>query len=118
MFGLGLTPVAQSHLKSARMLVDAVNLFDMIPDNSLLSSRSEDEAYCLAKSGNQYAVYFTGEGDRSVTINLAAGEYDLKWLDIANSAWGKASSLAGGTKTIEAPAGQSVALIVPKGQSR
>jgi hypothetical protein len=61
----------------------------MTPQNGLLSQRSENEAYCLAESGRQFAVFFTGEGDRSVRLDVSSvkDEVSLCWLNIAQARW-------------------------------
>jgi hypothetical protein len=51
-----------------REFVAAVHLFAMEPNNNLLLDRTDNEAYCLAEPGRQYAVFFTGDGDQSVLI--------------------------------------------------
>jgi hypothetical protein len=96
--GIGLTPFGQRQLRSMRMLLDAMWIFTMEPCNDLLSHREEDEAYAIAEPGKQYAVYFTGYGDRSVQIDLAAASGHLveRWLDIGNSLWGEESVINGG----------------------
>jgi hypothetical protein len=87
--GFGLTPEAQSHIRSLRMLVDAMHVFSMEPRNDLLSQRSSNEAYCLAEPGRQYAVFFTGDGDGRVRIDFAAlqSRLELRWLNVAESRW-------------------------------
>ena len=87
--GFGLTPEAQSHIRSLRMLVDAIHVFSMEPRNDLLSQRSSNEAYCLAEPGRQYAVFFTGDGDGHVRIDFAAlqSRLELRWLNIAENRW-------------------------------
>lgn len=75
--------------------VTAVDLFSMEPRNDLLSDREDNEAYCLAETGQQYAVFFTGDGDGSVRIELAAVQQslELRWLDVATSRWTQRSTL-------------------------
>jgi len=87
--GLGLTPEGQRHLRSMREFVDAAHIFRMNPRNDLLSHRVIDEAYCLADPGQQYAVFFTGDDDRRVRIQLTASGrlFELRWLNIATSCW-------------------------------
>lgn len=99
--GLGLSPIAQTHVKSLRMFVNAVDLFSMEPHNDLLSNRDDDEAYCIAQPGKQYGVYFTGTaGDRSVDLDLTATPrlqpLTVRWLDIKNRAWLDATTISGG----------------------
>jgi hypothetical protein len=97
------------------MLLDAMWIFTMEPHNDLLLSREENEAYALAEPGRQYAVYFTGVGDRRVQIDLSVAKdaMALRWLDIANNSWREEELVNGGAiSTLEAPGmGQWVVLI-------
>jgi pimeloyl-ACP methyl ester carboxylesterase len=63
---LGLSEDAQIHIKSLRLLTDAMNVFVCEPRNDLLGDRSPNEAYCLAEPGRQYAVYFPDGGQRGI----------------------------------------------------
>ena len=95
-YGAGLNALAQMHLRSARMFLEAFDVFAAEPDNSLLSDRAENEAYCAADPGRQYAVYFPDGG--SVTLDLSAGEgrFRARWLDIEASRWAEKTTLQGG----------------------
>jgi hypothetical protein len=84
-FGIGLTELAQVHIKSLRMFTDAMDFFRHKPANHLLSNRDENEAYCLAKEGEEYAIYFPGKGE--VGLNVPAGKYEVRWLKISTSQW-------------------------------
>ena len=84
-YGLGLNHVARHHIQSMRMLTDELDVLNSEPANPLLTNREENEAYCLANKGVEYAVYFTGRG--SVELNVPAGDYELKWLQIRTSQW-------------------------------
>ncbi|MBL7038298.1 MAG: hypothetical protein ISR77_06680 [Pirellulaceae bacterium] len=106
--GFGLAPQGQRHLRSMREFVDAVHVFRMNPHNDLLSERVTNEAYCLAEPGRQYAVFFTGDGDRSVQIELAPSErsFELRWLDIATTCWGQRTTVSSnGDNTLKASSG-------------
>jgi len=87
--GFGLSPEGQRHLSSMREFINVVDLFTMKPYNDLLSQRVTNEAYCLAEPGRQYAVFFTGDADRCVRIELAAPMHSLqlRWLNVATSQW-------------------------------
>ena len=112
--GLGLSLLAQVHLQSMRMMLDQATVYDMAPRNDLLSDREKNEAYTLAAEGDQYAVYFTGDGNRSVTLAVETGEYMLRWLDILDSTWLPMDTFAiEGSITLNAPDdGQWVSLLV------
>jgi hypothetical protein len=79
-----------------RKFVNAVHIFRMNPRNDLLSYRATNEAYCLAEPGQQYAVFFTGEGDGRVEIklNTLGCSFKLRWLEIATRRWGKRTTVS------------------------
>ena len=115
--GIGLTPFGQTQLRSMRMLLDAMWIFTMEPRNDLLSAREENEAYALAEPGRQYAVYFTGYGDRSVGLDLSAvrGVLALRWLDVGASAWRAAAKVrGGGTRQLSPPGEGEWAVLVTR----
>ena len=92
--GFGLTPEGQHYITGMNMFLDSVRIFSMVPDNSLLSHRQSNEAYCLAEAGIQYAVFFTGEGDRTVTLHTGStGPGSVCWLDLAGNGWTQSSSI-------------------------
>ncbi len=95
-WGLGLSPRAQAVIRSTRMLDDAMGLFVSEPRNDLLSERSPNEAYCLAETGKQYAVYFPNGGQVKLDLSAAEGALQLRWLDIDRSAWQEPRTIDGG----------------------
>jgi Pectate lyase superfamily protein len=113
--GFGLSPEGQRHLKSMSKFLGAICIFSMNPSNNLLSEREENEAYCLAEPGKQYAVFFTGDGDHCVRIDLTSSEssFELRWLDVATSCWGKKATISSSRNyMLRAPgAGQWVAVL-------
>ena len=89
-----------------RKFVEAVHIFSMNPRNDLLSQRVTNEAYCLAESGRQYAVFFTGDGDGRVRVELTPTKrpLQLRWLDISTSLWEQKTTISGsGACTLQAP---------------
>ena len=94
-YGLGNSDLALRNIKSLRMLTDEMDFFNHKPATHLLKNRDENEAYCLAIEGEEYAVYFTGGGE--VLLDAEPGEYELRWLQISTGQWG-------GTQTMELPA--------------
>jgi hypothetical protein len=116
--GLGLNSAAQANIRSARMLSEAINVFAVEPRNDLLSNRETNEAYLLAESGRQYAIYFPKDvGNSQVTLDMsgAAGQWKLKWLNIMESRWGSEQTLQGGKQVqIKKPdANHWAAVILP-----
>ena len=106
--GVGLSKIAQAHLKSMRMITDEMDVFRCEPNNELLSNREDNEAYTFAHPGKEYAVYFPKGG--SVDLNLSVGKRSdaetvkIRWLNILKSAW---------TTEQEIPFSDSITLSTP-----
>jgi hypothetical protein len=114
-FGIGLSELAQTHLRSLRMVTDAMTLFSTEPRNDLLSDRAENEAYCLAEPGVQYALYFPDGGAVTLDLSAARGSLQVRWLDIHRSAWQEPETVTGGgAREMKSPGkGPWVAVITP-----
>ena len=104
---------ARVHIKSLRMLTDAMNVFACEPRNDLLSDRQPNEAYCLAEPGRQYAVYFPDGGAVTLDVSAAQGPLEVRWLDISRSAWQKPQTTqGGGTLELQTPGKGQWAVLV------
>lgn len=95
--GVGLSEIAQAHIKSMRTITDEMDVFTCKPQNDLLSNRGENEAYTFANPGREYAIYFPKGG--SVHLNLSAGKntdaktVTIRWLNIRKSEWKKETEI-------------------------
>lgn len=98
--GLGLSPIAQAHIRSLRMFTDALYIFDCEPHNDLLSNRSWNEAYCTARPGVKYGVFFPDGGDVLLDVSAAAHPLTLRWLDIRAGCWSDEARLQVGNGLI------------------
>lgn len=87
--GIGLSDTAQVVIKSIREVTDQMNgFFAATPNLTLLSDRSENEAYCRALVGQSYLIYFGEVGE--VTLDLSALEgqkIHVRELDMFSNAW-------------------------------
>ena len=102
--GIGLSPLAQTQIRSLRMFTNEMNVFSAEPANALLSERAENEAYAFAEPGKQYAVYFPDHGSVQLDLSAATGQLSVRWLDIMNSKWQDATLIeGGGTKILSPP---------------
>ncbi len=114
-YGMGLGKKAQAHIKSMCLLTAELDIFNAVPDSGsrLLSNRSVNEAYLSYIPRKQYAVYFPNGGSVDLDLSEATGQYDMKWLDIAQSKWGEQQVVRGGRKvTLCAPgSGHRAALL-------
>ena len=89
--GVGLSEIAQAHLKSMRMITNKMNVFTCEPCNDLLSNREDNEAYVFANPGKEYAVYFPNGGsvdlDLRTNAKTDAKKIDIRWLNISKNEW-------------------------------
>jgi hypothetical protein len=85
--GLGLSPLAQNHIKSARLFCDRINIFECSQQNNLLLAREESNSYAMGEIGKYTAVLFTGEGEVKLDISHFPTPLSLTWLDILNCRW-------------------------------
>ena len=88
-YGAGLSELAQTQIRSARMFLENFDIFRASPDadSDLLINREENEAYLAFIPGEQYALYFPDSGSVDLDMSSTQGEFSLRWLDIANSSW-------------------------------
>jgi hypothetical protein len=112
--GLGLGGTAQAHLRSMRMLVDAIHFPGGEPRLDLLGNRTPNEAYLNAAPGKHYAVYFTDGGEVRLEMFNETGAWRLRWLDVMNSRWTGEAEVKAGTVVLAAPGpGHWTALLTP-----
>lgn len=52
---------------------NAIQFWNMTPNNGLVTKTPGGSAYTLAKAGSQYVVYISGSGSGSMTVSLASG---------------------------------------------
>jgi hypothetical protein len=83
--GNGIGSYAQIHIKSMKMLLDKIDLFNMEPEPWFISFKAEHEIYTLArKDRKQFAGLFLDGG--SPSLNLL-GEVTFQWLDVTANSW-------------------------------
>ncbi|MBW6537520.1 MAG: hypothetical protein K0B11_21100, partial [Mariniphaga sp.] len=109
--GLGNSVAALSNIKSMRMFTGEMDFFNHKPANHLLTNREENEAYCLAVEGMEYAIYFPGNGE--VGLNVPNGKYEVKWLDILSSEWSRTETMDFPGK-LKTPSGKQWAVFIKK----
>jgi len=102
--GLGLSKKAQANIRSMRLLTDKMDIFTCAPHNNLLSDSKPNEAYCLAKPGKEYAVYFSNGGQVTLDIGALKKPATIRWLEIMKSRWLDAQRVEGKSKlTLRCP---------------
>jgi hypothetical protein len=107
--GQGLNDIARAVIKSMRSLVDNTDFFNGKPANHLLAERSENEAFCRATPGGEYAIYFPKHGEVSLEINMEFSDASIEWLNIMESSWRDGEVVMKDEKTVavETPAGDN-----------
>jgi hypothetical protein len=93
--GLGLSEIAQAHIRSMRLLAHEIDVFACEPHNDLLQNCSWNEAYCMAQPGIEYALFFPDGGNILLDVSAARDQtvplMTLHWLDIRASEWSHVS---------------------------
>jgi hypothetical protein len=115
--GLELSPLAQAHIRSMRMLTDALDVFTCSPHPELIHDDIGwgSEAYCLADRGRAYAVCFPAGGAVQFDCPDAVSELVVRWLDVRASEWAAEEHLPAAKNCwLTAPSGAFwAALITP-----
>ncbi len=110
--GLGLSEIAQANIHSLRQLTDRMDFFHCRPHNELLADRQDNEAYCIAQPGREYAVYFPQGGQVQLKLDRSQ-PVSIHWLDIAKTTWQKPiHNQSGNTINLKCQNNQSWAVLV------
>ena len=111
--GIGLSDKAQAVVRGVRDLSDRMAWFDAAPRNDLLGERDENEAYCRARPGREYAVYFPDGGKVTLDLDDLDGEASVAWLEVLERRWTRPEPVnRGGPFLLETPgSGHWIALV-------
>jgi hypothetical protein len=73
-----------------------MTIFECQPHNDLLQNRSWNEAYCTARPGVEYAVFFPDGGNVLLDVSAVGDRpVTVRWLAIRESRWvGETSAVA------------------------
>lgn len=110
--GLGFSEIAQTHIKSMRMLQEKLDIFNCTPDakSELLRNREDKEAYLTYNKGKQYAVFFPHGGEVEIDLSAEEGEFKVEILN--NLLWKDMGLIKGGEwQPVNSPDEYSVVLI-------
>jgi len=104
--GIGLTGPAQSCIKAMRKLESQVKMWEVTPQNNLLTDYEDSKVFLSADRGRVYALFFLEGGSASVDLKGYEGMFLVKWINVGTAEWGKESKIIGGRNvTISAPGG-------------
>lgn len=87
--GIGLSEIAQTHLKSARTLCGKFDFTRAAPDteSKRLTNRSDNEAYLSSIPSESSIIYFPNGGSVEVELEEGTTSGRYVWLDIDNAKW-------------------------------
>jgi hypothetical protein len=87
--GIGLDLNAQRAIRGAGEIFYRFDIFTSRPDDRLLKDRAENEAYCLARKGLQWAVYFPDGGRVFLDAESAPDNsvLTIEWFDLDYLTW-------------------------------
>jgi hypothetical protein len=112
--GIGLTEPAQNCIKAVRKLESLLKMWEVNPDDNLLSDHNAPCVFLAAKPGEKYAIYFVDGGSAVLSLPGKRRDYQLKWISVDTGQWGQEGSIVdGGKVAIAAPdSGSWIAAIV------
>ena len=76
----GGSPALRRQFRILREWLEALPLLAMKPARELVRHAPGAEAVAMAKPGEAYAVYFTGEGGSHVLLDVPPGNYRAEWM--------------------------------------
>ena len=85
--GQGLNEVAQSAIRSVRMVTDEMDFFKGDPLDHVIIHKDPNEAYCRGIEGIEYLVYFPAGGQVDLNIMLPGRQGSVRWMSIDKGEW-------------------------------
>jgi hypothetical protein len=106
---------AWTQLGGARKFMETLPFWEMEPSNSLVMSGN---AFCLAKTGEAYALYLPNGGTISVDLDAGGLSYEFGWWNPSNGMDGSlqnTGAVAGGIQQFTAPSSGDWVLSIQSG---
>jgi predicted ATPase len=95
-------------MKTLREFIHSFDFIRMKPDRSIVQAGLLEKAtaYALAEPGRQYALYIFGGRQAQLTLEIAAGDYQVRWWNPTTGKVDEAARLqhTGGSVTLTPPA--------------
>jgi len=79
----GGSPGLRKRLKVLSEFLRGLPLVEMAPDFGTVKHAGGVTTHLLASAKGVFAMYVDGNGPTEITLNLPAGRYELKWVDVA-----------------------------------
>ena len=114
--GVGLQPISKACIRAARQAESLVKFWEVDSHQELFSDCQPDEAYLVAKPGQQYLLYFTQGGSVGLNLKGHRGEFGLTWVDISTGQLGQHTQMSGDQiVTIGAPGNTPCVAVLVRG---
>lgn len=86
--------------------LQSYSLADLRPDDRTVEHAGGTIARVLSNSGQDYSMYFDGDGPAKVTLDLPAGHYTGAWVNVRTGAFERPEHIrsTGGVLVFESPA--------------
>ena len=106
--GIGLDENAQRAIMGIRQVMERFSLFSSRVADGLLRDRAENEAYCLAVDGRQWAVMFPGGGQVLLDPRNApeGAELEVLWFDAEYLHWKEPQTMESQSIRTAGPSGE------------
>lgn len=85
--GLGLSPLAQACIRSARLLFEQLDVFEGEPHNERIQNRKANQGYCFGSPNQGLAVFLPKPTALTLDTSGLSGALRIAWLDIPRSEW-------------------------------
>ncbi|MFC4870858.1 putative collagen-binding domain-containing protein [Negadavirga shengliensis] len=113
--GLGMSELSINAIKTIRKVEEKVKMWEVEPQMELLTDLSPNEAYVAAKAGEKYIVFFPQEGEVSLNMAEASGNFELSWIDATTGEWLAVEEIAAGEISLSPPVDHgSIGVMVKK----
>ena len=82
----GGSPAFRKQIKLLKDFIHSVDFVSMKPARDAIREPLPKDAQCqiLAEPGRQYAAYFRGAAKFEFTLDIPAGNYQVRWLDVVS----------------------------------
>jgi hypothetical protein len=98
--GIGLCSTSVAAIRSARMLLDEINIFECSPNDDIILDKKGYEAFAVSNPKVEIAVYFPEKAEIALDTSLMKGNLEIKWLDAGFSKWSQPQHTANTGKLI------------------
>lgn len=101
----GGSPVLRGQLRVLQAFLQSMSLVDLQLDTHTVRHASGVVARVLSNLGQEYAIYFDGNGPSEVTLDLPEGQYLGVWINVRTGNVDKSENFrhSGGTKVLQSP---------------